>query len=216
MLRPSATSQTLRRKKTERRPMRNVVVMDLEDRIARRRRRRRSLLLMAGVLTFGGTLVPLVTLSYEASSAVAVPPSPASTCSPSELVVWLNTQSDAAAGNVLYHLEFTNLSPLSCRLQGFARVVGTGTGGDQLGSPASANHAQPNRPVILPSDGTAFAVLHIAVAGIFPPSRCVQTTAAGLRIYVPDQTTPKVVPFPFPACSRSGPAYLQVEAVETS
>jgi hypothetical protein len=90
--------------------------------------------------------------------------------------------------------------------------VGTGSGGSA--AQCRLTTPQPTRPVTLPSDGTAFAVLHIAVAGVHPPSRYGQTTAAGLRIYVPGQTTPKVVPFPFPACSRSRPAYLQVEAVE--
>jgi hypothetical protein len=196
--------------------MRNIVFRNLEDRIAGLRRERRWAVLIAGALTFRATLVPLAAFAYGARPAVAAPTFPASTCSSPELVVWLDTQSDAAAGNILYRLEFTNLSPLSCTLQGFPRVVGTGTGGHQLGSPASANHAQPTRPVTLSSGGSAFAVIHIAVAGVFPPSRCGQTTAAGLRIYAPGQTTPKVVPFPFPACSRSGPAYLQVETVEHS
>jgi hypothetical protein len=38
--------------------------------------------------------------------------------------------------------------------------------------------------------------------------------AGGLRVYPPGQTASKLVPFPFRACSRSGPGYLSVEAVQ--
>ena len=37
--------------------------------------------------------------------------------------------------------------------------------------------------------------------------------ADDLRVYPPDATASKVVPFPFGACARVGPAYLNVEAV---
>jgi hypothetical protein len=39
-------------------------------------------------------------------------------------------------------------------------------------------------------------------------------TAAGLRVYPPNLTTSKVVPFPFSACSLTGPVYLNVRAVK--
>ena len=45
---------------------------------------------------------------------------------------------------------------------------------------------------------------------IWPPP----LTAAGLRVYPPNLTTSKVVPFPFSACSLTGPVYLNVRAVK--
>ncbi len=44
----------------------------------------------------------------------------------------------------------------------------------------------------------------------YPRSVCRQVAAAGLRVYPPNETVSKVVPFPFAACSRSGPVYLYV------
>ena len=194
--------------------MSNVVIRKLKDGMAVQWREGRSAVLIAGALTVGAAVVPFGAGAYTARPAFAAALPPVSTCAPDELVIWLNTQSNADAGSILYRLEFTNLSAMSCRLQGFPHVVGTGTGGKQLGSPASENHAEPPRPVTLVSGGTAFAVLHIAVASVFPPSGCGQTMAAALRIHAPGQVTSKVVPFPFPACSRSGPAYLQIEAMQ--
>ena len=69
------------------------------------------------------------------------------------------------------------------------------------------------RVVTLPKGATAKAVLQITEAGNFPSSACAQTTAAGLRVYPPNQTAAKIVPFPFGACSRSGPVYLHIASV---
>ncbi len=38
--------------------------------------------------------------------------------------------------------------------------------------------------------------------------------SAGFRVYTPGVTAAKYVPFPFWACSRSGPVYLSVQAVQ--
>jgi hypothetical protein len=67
--------------------------------------------------------------------------------------------------------------------------------------------------VTIASDATAVAVLQIVDADNFPSAVCRPTTAAGLRVYPPNQTASKVVPYPFLACSRPGPVYLSVQAV---
>ena len=60
---------------------------------------------------------------------------------------------------------------------------------------------------------TATAVLRIVQAGNFPAARCGAVTAAGLRVFPPGQSTWKVVPFPFQACSRAGTSVLAVRTV---
>ena len=60
------------------------------------------------------------------------------------------------------------------------------------------------------------AVLQVAHTGVYPPPECRPATAAGLRVYPPNQKGSKVVPFPFRACSRVGPVYLHVQAVTLS
>jgi hypothetical protein len=55
--------------------------------------------------------------------------------------------------------------------------------------------------------------LQIIQADNFSAASCHQVTAAGLRVFPPNQRASKVIPFPFRACSRAGPVYLSVQAV---
>jgi hypothetical protein len=68
--------------------------------------------------------------------------------------------------------------------------------------------------VSLANGATATALVGIAAGGIFPPAQCGPVTAAGLRIYPPGQTQSKRVPFPFAACSKTGPQYLKIMPVQ--
>jgi hypothetical protein len=133
-------------------------------------------------------------------------------CATGELVVWLDTRGDAAAGSVYYGLKFTNMSGHACTLVGYPGVSAVDLARHQLGSAASRNPSQA-RSVRLARGATATAVLQIVTAGNFPTSTCHRVKAAGLRVYPPNQTASKVVPFPFDACSRRGPVYLRVAAV---
>jgi hypothetical protein len=147
-----------------------------------------------------------------AANASGTSAAASATCKTSELVVWLNTQGDAAAGSVYYTLEFTNQSGHTCVLTGYPGVSAVDLHGHRLGSPASRSPSA-IRPVNLPNGATATAQLRIAQAANFPPSKCRLAAAAGLRVYPPDQTASKLVPIPFRACSRTGPLYLSVKAL---
>lgn len=169
----------------------------------------------AAVLAWALALAGVVPLLGAAAS----PPAHAQTagafgakCATSELVVWLDTRGDAAAGSTYFGLKFTNLSGHACTLVGYPGVSAVDLAGHQLGSAASRNPSQAHA-VSLARGATATAVLRIVVAGNFPTSTCHRVTAAGLRVYPPNQTASKVVPFPFDACSRGGPVYLSVAAV---
>jgi hypothetical protein len=136
----------------------------------------------------------------------------AANCPTAGLVVWINTQGNGTAGSIYYKLEFTNLSGHVCRLSGYPGVSAVDLGGRRLGSAGSRN-TSPAHTVSVANGGTASAVLRITEAGNFPNSSCHRVSAAGLRVYPPNQTASKLVPFPFDACSRIGPVYLSVEAV---
>ena len=153
-------------------------------------------------------LIPAV-----AGSAAATGGAP---CRTSGLVVWLDTQGNGAAGSIYYQLKLTNLSGHACTLFGYPGVSAVSLGGRQFGSAASRNPAHRPQRVTLANGATASATLQIVEAGNFPPARCRQVTAAGLRVYPPNQTAAKIVPFPFAACSRVGPTYLGVQAVQPS
>ncbi len=169
--------------------------------------RRRGLLALAVAGTLAGTGTPFAWASP--SERAAVPPP----CATASLVVWLDTNGSGAAGSVYYRLELTNLAAHACSLRGYPAVSAVDLAGRPLGSAATRNPAHAARRVTLARGATATAVLQVAQAANFPAPRCRPATAAGLRVSPPGQADARIVPFPFPACSRRGPVYLTVQAV---
>ena len=137
-------------------------------------------------------------------------------CATSSLVVWLDTDGNGSAGSVYYNLEFTNLSARTCTLTGYPGVSAVGLGGGQLGKAASRDNSRKPRTVSLQSGATATAVLRLVDALNFPSVTCRDVTAAGLRVFPPNQAASRIVPFPFSACSRIGPVFLTVRAVQNA
>jgi len=152
-----------------------------------------------------------VALVATAAASGAVTRAAAPSCSTSQLVVWLDTQGDHAAGSTYYRLRFTNLGS-ACTLRGYPGVSAVNLSGAQLGKAASRDPAGTHRLVTLGRAVTAKAVVRITTVQNFPHSACRPTAAAGLRVYPPNQTSSKVVPFPFSACSGSS-VFLFVRAV---
>lgn len=157
----------------------------------------------------------LIAVAAALGAAVATPSHAATpACASRSLVVWLNTQGGTAAGSSYYKLEFTNLSARACTLRGYPGVSAIGADGLQLGSPAGRNPAHAARTVTIARGGSAVAVLQITDAHNFPPASCRLVTAVGLRVYAPGATQAKTIPFPFPACSKTGSVTLHAEAVQ--
>ena len=137
-------------------------------------------------------------------------------CATRGLVAWLDTNGDSAAGSTFFELKLTNLSGRRCALKGYPGVSAVDLSGRQLGSAAGRNaHTRPSTVSLAPGR-TAAAVLQVAHAGVYPTARCRPVTAAGVRVYPPNQKGSKVVPFPFRACSRAGPVYLHVQPVKAA
>ena len=155
--------------------------------------------------------VAFLTLQAAATGAAGAAATPK--CATSGLVVWLDTRGNGTAGSVYYELKFTNLGSHSCHLLGYPGVSGVDLAGHRLGSAASRNRSHTPSAVTLARGATASAVLQVIQADNFSAASCHQATAAGLRVFPPNQTASKVVPFPFRACSRAGPVYLSVQAV---
>lgn len=165
---------------------------------------------IAGAFAAAAALVPAAAVAAPAARAghAATP-----ACATSGLDVWLDTQGQGAAGTIYYHLNFTNLSGSTCTLFGYPGVSGTDLGGTQLGSAATRIGGTP-QTVTLANGANAFAIVGIVQAGIFPASQCGPVTAAGLRVYPPNQTQSRKVPFPFAACAKTGPLYLKIMPVQ--
>jgi uncharacterized protein DUF4232 len=138
--------------------------------------------------------------------------SAAARCTTGRLVVWMDTEGNGAAGSVFYRLQFTNLGRHRCTLFGYPGVSAVNLHGHRLGNAAARLHAHPKR-VTLRRGATAVATLQIVEALNFPKSRCRPVTAAGLRVFPPNTRTPRIVPFPFDACSRHGVGYMNVKPV---
>ena len=147
-------------------------------------------------------------------------------CATAGLVVWLNVPpGNDYAGGAYYDLEFTNQSGRTCTLRGYPGVSAVSLNGSQLGSPAGWG-TPATTTVTLPSGATASSQLQITDTGNFGTQCFVQPpaaghpgilpTAAGLRVYPPNQTASKVVPYPLRACAHTGPVYIHASPVTLS
>jgi hypothetical protein len=194
--------------------------------------RRRSILLegsrTTNVITVAAAMVLVASLFIVgfagrplASSAATAPE-----CTTAKLDIWLNTNGNGAAGSSYYDLNLTNLSASTCTLYGYPGISAITQAGAQVGSAAARSSAHAVSVITLTSarsakgletstaHNTATVVLQIADAENFPQKSCVPITAAGFRVYPPNQKESTVVPYPFVACAKSGPRVLHVESVQ--
>jgi uncharacterized protein DUF4232 len=148
------------------------------------------------------------TTTSSVSASASTPP-----CASSALAVWLGLgEGGGSAGGVVYPLELTNISGTSCHLRGFPGV--SAWAGHQLGSPAGRDHAVPAQTVTLADGDTAHALIRFANVGNFSPASCRPQTSGALRVFPPGERASRLVPFSFQACSKQGPVYMTVRAVE--
>jgi hypothetical protein len=196
------------------------------------------------VVAFAGTAALAVTLSRvparpdHASLSSNLTQSP---CAASGLEAWLGlaqatqtTQATQATqakeptsatgtggrlepGGTYYTLEFTNVSARVCSLYGYPEVsayAGEGTSGTQIGSAAAHDTSIRPRPVTLAPGQTAHSVLRVTSTEAFQRTECAQVTAAELRVTLPDQVRPVFVPIHLSVCSKKGPEFLSVQAIQ--
>jgi uncharacterized protein DUF4232 len=172
----------------------------------------------ARLITAGAAVASALMLAPAMAVASAGSPArPAAAITPAcqtpGLVIWLDTNGNGAAGTTFFKLHFTNLSGHACTLNGFPFLFAVNLAGRQVGRRAVFRNPAPHL-VRLANGKTATAVLGIVDTGVFSRSACRPVTAAGLRVFPPNQTRSKLVPFPFSTCSRlHGPASLNVGAV---
>ena len=181
---------------------------------------------LAGAVALASAVALMPVAAFAAGSATA-PARAAGTprCATSGLVVWLDVPpGNHYAGGAAYDLEFTNLSGHACTLRGYPGVSAVSLGGRQIGSPAGWG-SPATTTVRLASGATATAGLQITDPGAYA-NRCLlpppwkqpwrprtAPTAAGLRVYPPNQSASKLIPYPFPACAHAGPVYIHAGPV---
>ncbi len=184
------------------------------------------------VVAFAGTAALAVTRSSaparpdHASLSSNLTENP---CAASGLEAWLGLSETAGStsvtgtgdrlepGGTYYTLEFTNVSARACRLYGYPDVsayAGDQARGTQIGSAAARDTSIRPQPVMLAPGQTAHSVLRVTSSGTFQPTACVQVTAPELRVTLPDQVRPAFVPIRLPVCSRKGPEFMSVQAIQ--
>jgi Protein of unknown function (DUF4232) len=168
----------------------------------------------AGVAVGGALmLAPAIAMASADSPARPAAAAAAPACQTPGLVIWLDTSGNATAGTTFFKMHFTNLSGHACTLNGFPFLFAVNLAGHQVGRRAAFRNPAPHL-VTLANGKTATAVLGIVDTGVFSRSACRPVTAAGIRVFPPNQTRSKLVPFPFSTCSRRhGPVSLNVGAV---
>jgi hypothetical protein len=156
-----------------------------------------------------GSVAALGAIAATASGSAVAAGTPA--CQTGGLVVWLSN-GNGAAGSVFYTMDFTNLSGHTCTLRGYPGVSAVNLASNKIGAAATRDNAKKVKTLTLVNNATVRATLRVVEAGNFSPSVCHPTTAAGLRVYPPNQTASKLVPLPFGVCS-SGRSNLSIQAV---
>jgi hypothetical protein len=122
-------------------------------------------------------------------------------CTVAHLEIWLGLGlGGGTAGSTFYPLEFSNVGHGACTLGGFPGVSAFGSGGGQVGPPASRN-GQHHATVTLAPGATAHAILRVVDAGAVCSS---SVKAAGLKVFPPGATRSQPVPFSFSACAHRG------------
>jgi Protein of unknown function (DUF4232) len=184
------------------------------------------------VVAFAGTAALAVTLTRapvrpdRASLSSHLAESP---CATSGLEAWLGLAATPGSTSVTgtgdrleprgasYTLEFTNVSARACSLYGYPEVSaysGSQVGGAQIGSAAARDTSVRPQPVMLEPGQTAHSVLRVTSTDTFQPTACAQVTASELRVVPPDQVRPAYVPIHVSACSKRGPQFLSVQAIQ--
>jgi hypothetical protein len=124
--------------------------------------------------------IPAGALAASAPHSAAV-----AQCNNNDTYAWFADAPNGTAGYIYYQVEFTNTGSKSCTLYGYPGVSAVNGKDKQLG-PAARRNGGTRHTVTLKPHQTASATL-----GILPPgfiSGCKTATAAGFRIYPPNET----------------------------
>lgn len=159
------------------------------------------------------TPTPQPPASSPAAPSTAPPSSTpgAAPCATEQLTVSLKP-GGVAAGSTYQRLVFTNSGNAACSLTGFPGVsYVTHQDGSQIG--AAAERMGPTHTVSVEPGGSVTAVLQSSDARNYPQDRCGQTTAGGLRIYPPNQTTALFVRDRTLTCADSSVNVLHIGSV---
>ena len=181
---------------------------------------------MAAVAAFVGTAALAVALTRApAQDGVSLSSDvSARVCATSGLQAWLGLSAAGETGatgetgirpaqGTYYTLEFTNVSGRACSLFGYPEVsayLDSPKARGPIGSAAARDTSVRPKPVMLAPGATAHAELRVTVQ----PASCAKVTAEELRVALPRQDRPAIVPVHVTVCSQKGQVSLSVQAIQ--
>jgi Protein of unknown function (DUF4232) len=121
--------------------------------------------------------------------------------------------ANGTAGTTFYPLQFLNAGTTSCTLKGYPGVSAVTSSGQQIGNPASRNSAKFQTVTLAPGKQRSASV-GIVDTGNFSPTTCAPVTAAGMKIFPPNQSKPVTLKKKFSTCSSTTTTSLQVGPVK--
>jgi Protein of unknown function (DUF4232) len=150
--------------------------------------------------------------STENAAQPAVSANPTN-CRSSELKLGFGPGGDHAMQKTFTSLQFTNVGPRTCTLQGFPGVsYVTGDNGQQVGLPADRSGDLAAAVTLRPGASTN-AGLVLTNPDPYPADQCKQVTVRGLRVYPPNETAALFLPASGASCSGNIGPLLSVNSV---
>jgi hypothetical protein len=119
---------------------------------------------------------------------------------------------NGAAGTTFYPLQFVNMGKTTCMLKGYPGVSAVTSSGKQIGSAASRVSAKFGTVTLAPGKQRN-ATIGIVDTGNFSASSCAPVTAAGLKIFPPNQSKSVTLKKTFSTCSSTTTTSLTVRPV---
>lgn len=153
----------------------------------------------------------------EAPSSSDSSPTPVdpALCTAATLTPTTNATGGGAAGSVYLQLILTNSGTASCALKGFPGVSLTAdANGAPIGAAAKRDESLAPVELLLAPGQAGTAVLRYTHAGIYQD--CTRVSAAGYRIYPPEDTASLFLAQPTEACSDPGIELLTIGAFQAS
>ena len=133
-------------------------------------------------------------------------------CATSALKVSLGP-ANGTAGTTFYPLAFLNRGNTSCTLRGYPGVSAVTSSGKQIGNPASRIQSNFGTVTLAPGKQQT-ASIGIVDTGNFSQGSCKPVTAAGLKVFPPNQSQSVTLSKKFSTCSSTATTSLRVGPIK--
>jgi Protein of unknown function (DUF4232) len=149
----------------------------------------------------GTSVAPTTAATTSIPAPTTTAPATTAACITSDLALSVSDLG-AAAGTDFKAVLFKNASARPCTLFGYPGVSFVDAGGHQIGAPVPRSTGSPSRVTVAPG-ATVGALLAYHDVYVSTTANCQPTTAAGLRVYPPNETVSAVVATRVMVCANA-------------